>query len=105
MFIKYNAQIRNLSLGGDSNILNVNIRTSRTIFSEVRVNMYDLCFAIVEHLFIFKSPSSDVLHTFLKLIDRRVRTSGFTKRYNCVISIDRNINAMCFENILQWSNI
>ena len=22
----------------------------------------------------------------------------------CVISIDRNINAMCFENILQWSN-
>ena len=49
MFIKYNAQITNLSLGGDSNIPNVNIRARRTIFSEVRVNMYDLCFAMVEH--------------------------------------------------------
>ena len=49
MFINYNAQITNLNLGGDSNIPNVDIRASRTIFSEVRVSMYDLCFAIVEH--------------------------------------------------------
>ena len=69
MFINYNAQITNLSLGGDSNIPNVDIRASRTIFSEVRVNMYDLCFDIVEHLFIFNRSSSDVLHTFLKTVE------------------------------------
>ena len=49
MFINYDAQITNLSLRGDNNIRNIDIRASRTIFSEVRVDMYDLCFAIVEH--------------------------------------------------------
>ena len=39
MFINYKAQITSLSLGADSNIPNVDIRASRTIFSEVRVCM------------------------------------------------------------------
>ena len=49
MFINYDTQITNLSLGGDNNIPNIDIRANRAIFSEVRVDMYDLCFAIVEH--------------------------------------------------------